>query len=202
MPELPRHTLEQLDLLVRLNDELHELHESIGGYAAVGVTVAQARFERWRERSTDEIRRVISPEAASELAALPVRPRPGRAETLLGVIEQHYAFFVSLTDDIVARPDHYPDPATQTKRKWPTPKKSSPAPAARLTPPGREKVTLEWLRIHVPMHYWGVVIVGLLALLWTVFRAGVQLGHNEAFVRTFAPILQIDGRPDTSQQSQ
>jgi len=192
MPEFLQHNFDQIDLAVQLGYELAELRRSVEGHrAATGATVAQARFERWKERSAEAIRRTISDVTASEFTSLPAKPRATHSETLLDLFELHHAFLIALAEDIGNRPGAFPDPATQGRRflRSSKPPSLSP-PRSRLPDP--EKVTLEWLRIHVPLRYWIAVALGLFGLVSGAFVAGVRLGQNDTFVRSFAPFLRVN----------
>jgi hypothetical protein len=135
--------------------------------------------ERWKRRSVEQLSGFVPAADLASFRKASVTASLFADDPLASVIDEHRAALESLIGDMERNPDHYgPDKVAATPT---APRKHLGANTPTLKMP--EKVTLSWLKAHVPVSTW-LLLVGLMV---AVFLAGFRLGMSRAAL-VVAPI--------------
>jgi hypothetical protein len=190
-----------------IDERLRDLAGITENGKASATPLFRQRIQRWKEVTTDILRREISNKEADRFASIPILPRALTGDTLTDTIKVNEAFLVALSEAIAQDPHIvFPD-AERAQRQGSaplTPEQTKPAVSevsskqevahvsaphtppipspAGLQPP--EKVTLPWLFHHVD---WSVWFSAALALT-TAFLVGYRLGVAGALKPLLAAI--------------
>lgn len=166
-----------------VSEALAELEGIVARVQSSGdIELMMADLERWKRRTTDELRGFVSEREAGDFARLALRPSWVNMESIDGPLGRHRAFLASLLRELERRPVRRPIVQAAVESKSMSPPLSNPVPPTPSTLPSLTKPELAkpeirslnaWLeretrvrgRVWIVMTTFAALVLAALALL-------------------------------------